>query len=160
MLPALALVAATALSVPATADERAGLVRMRQVSVRVDIAHPVEAVTAEDLAAHVVTALRGATPPLGIEDSAPDRLRVTVAVRPMGATALRGFWLPFSGTYAIGAVRLGVERMVTLPGSPRAIPAVVWETERTVGGPWHGADRQIARLLDEMVAEFLDARRR
>jgi len=95
-----------------------------------------------------------------VASTAPSgRIRFTVSVRPMSATTLRGFWLPFSGTYGVGALRLGVERLVMLQGLPRAFPAVVWQTERAVGAPWRETEREIARLLDEMVAELLEARR-
>ena len=74
--------------------------------------------------------------------------------RPVSATTLRGFWLPFSGVYGVGTLRLAVERMVTVPGVERAVPAVVWQAERTVAGPWRKADQEIARSLDEMAAEL------
>jgi hypothetical protein len=73
----------------------------------------------------------------------------------MSATTLRGFWLPFSGVYGIGRVRLAVERMVTVPGIERPVPAVLWEANRAVAGPWGKADQEIARSLDEMAAELL-----
>jgi hypothetical protein len=129
------------------------------VSLGVEIAHPLEAMTARELTGRLAAGLRAADPPLVIDDGAPDRLRLTISVRPMGATTLRGFWLPFSGTYGIGALRLGVERMVSFPGLPRAFPALVWQTERTVGSSWRETNRQIVRLIDEMVAELLEARR-
>jgi hypothetical protein len=83
-----------------------------------------------------------------------DRIRLTVSVRPVSATTLRGFWLPFSGVYGVGTLRLAVERMVTLPGVARAVPAVVWQAERALAGPWRNADQDIARSLDEMAAEL------
>ena len=46
------------------ADERASLVQLRQVSLSVEIAHPLPTMTVEDLTAHLVTALREAEPPL------------------------------------------------------------------------------------------------
>jgi hypothetical protein len=116
--------------------------------------------TADDLARHVVSLLSQADPPLTIQDGLADRIRLTISVRPMSATELRGFWLPFSGTYGIGAVRLGLERMVDVPGEPRPVPGLVWQTERTVGSAWHVTERQIVQLVEEMVAELLEARRR
>ena len=141
------------------ADERASLVQLRQVSLSVEIAHPLPTMTVEDLTAHLVTALREAEPPLMTRKGLTDRIRVIVSVRPMSATTLRGFWLPFSGTYGIGAVRLAVERLVILPGASRPFPALVWHTERTVGSSWQATDREIARLVDEMVSEMVEARR-
>ena len=129
------------------------------LSLGVEIAHPLPTLTAADLSTHLASALRRAEPPLTIDHGLSDRLRVSVVVRPMSATALRGFWLPFSGTYGIGSVRLAVERRVTLPGTAQAFPAPVWQTERIVGIAWRETDREVIRLVDEMVAEFVEARR-
>jgi hypothetical protein len=142
-----------------TAEERASLLELRAVSVSVEIAYPLRTMTVEGLTAHVVTALRQSEPSLTIREALPDRIQVSVSVRPVSATTLRGFWLPFSGTYGIGAVRLAVERMVNLPGASRPVPALMWHTERVVGGSWHVTDREIARLVDEMIAEVAAARR-
>ena len=157
MLLAAVLVVAVAL---ASGDQQAGLTRLHQVSLSVELTQPLPATTAEDLAAQLGSLLREAYPPLRIHDDVADRIRLTISVRPMSATELRGFWLPFSGTYGIGAVRLGVQRMVNAPGEPRSVPAIVWQTERTVGSPWQAVDSQIVRLVDEMVAELLAASRR
>jgi hypothetical protein len=137
-----------------------GLARLRLVDVSVDVEHPLDFMTPEDLAARVQERLNRGESSIVVSERSTDRIRLTVAVRPTSASTLRGFWLPFSGIYAVGAMRLGVERMVTLPGpSPRAFPALVWQTERIVGVPWHATEREVMRLLDEMVAELLDARR-
>jgi len=156
LLAALAVVA----SASAQGAELPGLTRLGHVSVTVDIAHALDAVSTDDLADRLADTLGRAEPPVTVADGARDRIRLTVSVQPVSATTLRGFWLPFSGTYGVGALRLGVEREVTLPGAPRAFPALVWQTERTVAGPWRTIDREIARLTDGMVAELLEARRR
>ena len=39
------------------------------------------------------------------------------------------------------------------------MPALIWHTERVVGGSWRVTDREIARLVDEMIAEVAAARR-
>lgn len=160
-MPAVALLAALVAMAAGlvTAEEPVSLTGLRHVSLSVEIAHRLPAMTAEDLTTHLVAALRRADPALTIEDGVADRIRVAVSVRPMSATTLRGFWLPFSGTYGIGTLRLAVERMVTLPGVPRPVPAIVWQAERTVGGPWRMTDREIVSRLDEMVAEFAETRR-
>jgi hypothetical protein len=101
-----------------------------------------------------VAALCGGDSAGTIRSSVGDRIRLTVSVRPVSATTLRGFWLPFSGLYGVGTLRLAVERMVTLPGVGRAVPAVVWQAERAVAGPWRNADQDIARSLAEMAAEL------
>jgi hypothetical protein len=141
------------------AEAAAGLAGLRRVSVSVELAHPLEPVAADDLVGLIEEALRGADPPLTIHEAAADRVRLTVAVGPVSATALRGFWLPFSGTYAIGSLRLGVERIVTMPGVARPFPAVVWQAERTATGPWSSGGAAVAQLLGEMLEELLDARR-
>jgi hypothetical protein len=142
-----------------TADERASLIQLRQVSLSVEIAHPLPTMTVEDLTTRLETALRESQPPLTIREGLTDRIRVIVSVRPMSATTLRGFWLPFSGTYGVGVVRLAVERLVNLPGTSRPVLAIVWQAERTVGSSWHVTDGEIARLVDDLVAEMVDARR-
>ena len=53
---------------------------------------------------------------------------------------------------------LELERLVSLPGAPR-FPAIVWQAERTAAGPWRTAGAEIMRLTDELIAEWLDARR-
>lgn len=160
-VPAAALLAVLFVmaSAPVGSDERASLTQLHRVSLSVELAHPLPSMTAEGLTAHLVSTLRGAGPSLTIRDSLPDRIRLIVSVRPISATTLRGFWLPFSGTYGIGAVRLGVERMVTLPGVPGAVPAVVWQAERTVGSRWAVIDGEIRRLVDELTAELAKRRR-
>jgi hypothetical protein len=136
-----------AVAAPAVADERGS-------NVTVDIEHPLPATTAEGLRSRLVAALCGGHPDRTIGTGAGARIRLTVSVRQVSATTLRGFWLPFSGIYGIGSVRLAVERMVTVPGIERDVPALVWQAERSVAGPWQRADQDIARSLDEMAAEL------
>jgi hypothetical protein len=157
-----ALIAGVVIAVLATSAgaQLPGLARLRQVDIAVDVDHPLDFMTPEDLSARLQDRLGQVESSILVSDRSTDRIRLTVAVRPTSASTLRGFWLPFSGTYAVGAVRLGVERLVTMPGPPpRSFPAIVWQTERIVGVPWHAAEREISRVLDEMVAELLDARR-
>src|SRR5262245_52077515 len=95
-----------------------GLTGLRRVSVAVDLQYPIDDLSADDLLARLEDGLSRAEPAMSVHESATDRLRLLVAVRPVSATALRGYWLPFSGTYAIGSVTLELERVVSLPGSP------------------------------------------
>ena len=132
---------------PAIADER-------RSNVIIEIEHPPPATTMEGLRSRLVAALCGGDPAGTIGSDAGTRIRLTVSVRPVSATTLRGFWLPFSGVYGVGTLRLAVERMVSVPGVEHAVPAVVWQAERAVAGPWRNADREIARSLDEMAAEL------
>jgi hypothetical protein len=94
---------------------------------------------------------------LTLDPASPARLRLTVAVRPYSATTLRGFWLPFSGTYGIGPVRLSVKRTAVVTGMSTPILASVWDAERQAAGPWRESPAEILRLLDEALSDFLDA---
>jgi hypothetical protein len=133
---------------PAIADER-------RSNVTIEVEHPPPATTIEGLRSRLVAALCGTDPPGTIgSGGVGTRIRLTVSVRPVSATTLRGFWLPFSGIYGVGSLRLAVERMVTVPDVERAVPAVVWQTKRAVAGPWRKADQEIARSLDDMTAEL------
>ena len=132
---------------PAIADDRGA-------HVVIEIAHQPQATTAEALKARLEATLCGGDSAGTIRSGVGDRIRLTVSVRPVSATTLRGFWLPFSGVYGVGTLRLAVELMVTLPGMGRTVPAVVWQAERAIAGPWRNADQDIARSLDEMAAEL------
>jgi hypothetical protein len=132
---------------PAIADDG-------RVHVAIEIDHQPRATTADDLRSRLVAALCGGDAAGTIRSSVADRIRLTVSVRAVSATTLRGFWLPFSGVYGVGTVRLAVERMVTVPGVARAVPAVVWQVERAVAGPWRTTDQDIARSLEEMATEL------
>lgn len=158
--PVLALVIALgAASASAAADAPGGLVGLRRVSVLVDLEHPIDPVSVEDLVARVEEALRGAEPALAVHEGATDRIRLNVSVGSVSATTLRGFWLPFSGTYGIGSVRLAVERLVTLPGAPRPLSATVWQAERRVAGPWRAVGAETMQVVEELLIELLEARR-
>ena len=132
---------------PVIADER-------RSNVTIEIAHPPPPTSIEEIRSRLVAALCGDHLDRTIRSGVGARIRLTVSVRPVSATTLRGFWLPFSGLYAVGSLRLAVERMVTVPGIEPAVPAVVWQTERAVAGPWRKADQEIARSLDDMTAEL------
>lgn len=157
-LLALAIGIGTA-SASAAPDSPGGLASLRRVSVLVDLEHPIDPVSVEDLVARVEEALRGAEPPVAIHEAATDRIRLIVSVGPVSATTLRGFWLPLSGTYGIGSVRLAVERPVTLPGTPRPLTATVWQTDRRVAGPWRTIGASTMLVVEEVLAELVDARR-
>jgi hypothetical protein len=155
----LATILATALLAAGVEAWAQGFTGLRRVSLAVDLQQPIDALSVEDLLARLEDGLRQAEPAIGVHESTTDRLRLVVAVRPVSATTLRGFWLPFSGTYGIGSVMLELERLVSLPGAARPFPAIVWQAERTASGPWPAAGTEIMRLTDELIAEWLDARR-
>jgi hypothetical protein len=149
-LPAAALSALLVFAGPGIAGEQ-------RVHLGVDLVHPLPGITAEALSAHLVAALCGGNAAATIRSDVADRLRLTVSVHPVSATALRGFWLPFSGMYGIGTLRLGLERLVTLPGGPRPVPALLWHAERPVGSPWGATGPQLLKRVDELAAELAAA---
>jgi hypothetical protein len=157
--PALALLLAAACVNPAAADPVRALGGMARVGVDVRLDPVQTALSVEQLSRRVSTRLGELAPTLTVDPASRDRLDLDVAVRRHGASALRGFWLPFSGTYAIGPVRLRVERLVTVTGVPAAVPATVWHTERHAAGPWRSAPDDVLKLVDETLTEFVGAYR-
>lgn len=146
----LALLIATA---PVSA---AGLDGVGGLAVVVELEHPVEGLTADALRRRLAAAVVERAPAAALDDASPDRLRLTVAVRPHSSSALRGFWLPLSGTYAIGTVRLGLERVVHLPAQPpRTVPAIVWQRERVVATRWSAAGAAITRAVGALLDDLL-----
>lgn len=87
-----------------------------------------------------------------------DRLRLVVSVRQVTSNDLRGYYLPLSGYYAVGTVRLLVERQMTMPSAPpaSAIPAIVWQVDRPALGPWRRSREEIMALIDDLVATLID----
>jgi hypothetical protein len=155
-LSVVVLLAASSVS-PATAEPARGLAGLTTIGVDVELDPSQEALSSEQLARRIDARLRAAAPALTLDPASPARLRLTVVVRPYGATALRGFWLPFSGTYGIGPVRLSVERPATVTGMSTPVLASVWHAERQAAGPWRNSPAEIVKLLDEALSEFLDA---
>ncbi len=84
---------------PAAAEPARSLAGLSTIGVNVDLDPSQESLSAERLAQRIQARLSEGAPALTLGPVGRDRLRLTVAVRPYGATALRGFWLPFSGTY-------------------------------------------------------------
>ena len=147
------ILALLATAAPASAEVLGGVTRL---AVVVDLAHPVDGVTADELRRRLAAVAGGRAPAVTLDDGSADRLLLTVAVRPQSASALRGFWLPFSGTYAIGTVRLGLERAVHLPGqAPRTVSAIVWQRERVVATRWSAAGAAITSALQELLDDLL-----
>jgi hypothetical protein len=159
MARALALLCALAagLSCPAAAEPSGALAGLVVVGVDVDLAASQESLSAEQLTHRIRARLREGAPALTLDAAARDRLRLGVAVQPHGASTLRGFWLPFSGTYGIGLVRLSLERVVTIAGVHAPVRASVWHAERQAAGPWRESPAAILALLDANLTDFLDA---
>jgi hypothetical protein len=158
-----ALVAVAAWSVSASAQDTArGLRGLARVALDVSLAPDVVDLR-DEVEQRMEQSLREQQPaPLLVRDGA-DKLRLVVTVQARSASELRGFWLPLSGTYAIGYVRLEVERGVALPGpTPTAavVPAVVWQADRLVSSPWRQAETEIVGAVERLLAVFLEDYRR
>jgi hypothetical protein len=160
-MPALALSVALLLAAASTGQPRAeaapALAGLTTIGVDVELDPSQEALSPRALAQRIEARLREAAPALSLDAASPARLRLTVLVRPYDATALRGFWLPFSGTYGIGPVRLSVERPATVAGTSTPLRASVWHAERQAAGPWRESAAEVFRLLDQALSDFLDA---
>ncbi|MGH7312533.1 MAG: hypothetical protein ACREJV_05125 [Candidatus Rokuibacteriota bacterium] len=140
----------------------AGLRGLTRVALEIAMSPDLEAL--EDEVRRRVEAALGERPPLlQLDAGSSSRLRLAAPVHPHSASALRGFWLPFSGQYAIGTVQLAVERRVSLPGGTAPagpLPARVWQAERSIAGPWGSVGAQVSAAVDDLLATFLADYRR
>jgi hypothetical protein len=147
-----------ALAAPAVSAQEAwrvlrGMPRVA-LAISMDPDHPL--VSVEDLERRAEDALRQNRPALAIDPASPDRLHILIGVRSVNASELRGFYLPFSGDYGIGPVRLSIERPATIRGFLAPVPVVVWQAFRQVKAPWHRSGREVLALVDDLVADFLE----
>lgn len=159
-LALITLLVVTATRAPAQ-DATSGLKNLLRVAL--EIVLPPDLVDLEDdLEQQVERVLREQPPAPVLDPDSPPKLRLVVTVRPVGATALRGFWLPFSGTYAVGTVRLEIVRVVTLPGPPpsTSVPAIIWHAERHIAQPWRQVETAVSGAVEELLAVFLEDYRR
>jgi hypothetical protein len=154
---ALGMVAATALH---AAEPWIGLSSVSRVAVEVvlDPAHP--QVTREELEHRVAQVLRAGAPGLSVDPRGSDVLRLTVSVRRVSSAKLRGFYLPFSGAYGLGTVRLAVERRVTVPGLADPVPAIVWQREQLAQAGWRQSGTEVRAHLEGLLGAFLEDYRR
>jgi hypothetical protein len=143
-----------------TAEPAHALAGLATIGVDVALHPSQESLSSEELKHRIEARLRAGAPGLTLDPASSTRLRLTVLVRPYNATALRGFWLPFSGTYGIGPVRLSVERTATVASVSTPLLASVWQAERQAAGPWRESPAEIVKLLDQTLSDFLDAYRR
>ena len=60
-----------------------GLTGLRRVSLAVDLQYPIDTLSVEDLLARLEDGLRQAEPAMSVNESATDRLRLVVSVRPV-----------------------------------------------------------------------------
>ena len=143
-------------------DESArGLRGLRRVAVEIAFspAHP--GVPTDDAQSRIEDVLRGSLPAAPVIDARSlDRLRLTISVREVSSSELRGFYLPFSGSYGIGLVRLAVERQVTLPGVSTPVRAVVWQAERHARADWRRSAAEILDIAQDLAEIFVDDYRR
>ena len=117
-------------------------------------------VSAHDLKQRVLTALAALAPDLIVAEGGPDRLQLAIAISSYSSSELRGFPLPFSGTYAVGTVRLTLHRGVQIVGGPPGVvPAGVWERERHIATRSSAAARAVHRAMAELLDDFVAARR-
>lgn len=140
----------------AQAQPGQGLQGLRRVAVEVALEPDHPAVLPEELERRLEEALRQSQPAPRVDPDSTDLLRLIVSVRNITSSELRGFYLPLSGSYGIGTVRLAVIRGVTIPGVAAPVPAVVWQAERHARAPWRGSAAEIAGFVDELVGAFLD----
>ena len=141
----------------AAAQAAGGLTGLTTIGVDVELDPSQTSLSSAQLMQRIDSRLRTAAPALTLDPASSSRLRFSVLVRPYNATALRGFWLPFSGTYGIGPVRLSVERTAAVTGMSTPVLVSVWHTERQAAGPWRESPAEIVKLLDEALIEFVDA---
>src|SRR5262244_3857230 len=108
MAPALPLPAADAAGAAAAAWP--GLRGLRRVSIEVIFTPDHPQLAPEVVEKRLEDALLASPNAPAPDSKSPDRLRLVIAVREVSGNELRGFYLPMSGTYGIGSVRLTVER--------------------------------------------------
>lgn len=138
-------------------DAARGLRGLSHVTLEISLS-PDVVDSRDDVQQRLEQALREQAPaPTQVRDGT-DKLRLVVAVEAKSARELRGFWLPLSGTYAIGSVRLSIERAVTLPGPDApglTVRAVVWQADQLIAGPWRQVGAKIADAVDKLAGLFL-----
>jgi hypothetical protein len=152
-----ASLAAALAAAPAAAQSRAALQGLRRVAIEITMApdHPLlDPAALEQRLEELVLASPGAP---RLDPQSADRIRLTVSVRQYTGSDLRGFYLPFSGVYGIGGVRLSVERQASIAGLAAPIPVVVWQEERTARAAWHRSAAEIMGLVEELVGALAES---
>ena len=130
---------------------------VRRVAVSVDIRPPIDGLSGDELERRIATLVTKPQHSLALDQSSADRLRLTITVRSYTSSELRGFPLPFSGTYAIGTVRLALHRAVEIVGGPaRSVSASIWERERQIATRESAARGAVNRAVDELLDELRD----
>jgi hypothetical protein len=137
-----------------------GLIGMPKVALEVVMTRELPGLGVDTVEMRLERALADSRPAPALDRNSVDRLQVSISVAPVSSSELRGFYLPFSGMYGIGTVRLAAIRPVRVGTRQVPFPAIVWQAERQARGPWHGAGTEALALLDELIGEFLDDYRR
>jgi hypothetical protein len=150
-----------ALTVALTSSAAGVLDGVTRVAVSIDVRQPIDGVSGDELGRRVVAFVATLAPPLSLDESSADRLQLKITVRSYSSSELRGFPLPFSGTYAIGTVRLTLHRDVEIVGGPRRIAsASVWERERQIATRASAARGAVDRAVEELLDDLRDVRGR
>src|SRR5688572_17984454 len=133
---------------------------LTRLTVAIEVKQPVGGVSADDLRQRVLTSLAVREPDLMVAETSADRLQLTIAVSSYSSSELRGFPLPFSGTYAVGTLRLTLHRAVQIVGHPPGVvSASVWERERHIATRRSAAAQAVHRAMAELLDDFGAARR-
>lgn len=157
----LALVGASATAAEAVEESVRGLQGLRRVAVEIAFSPAHAGVPADDAQSRIEDVLRGSLPTAPTLDArSPDKLRLTISVREVSSSELRGFYLPFSGSYGIGLVRLAMERMATVPGPQTPVRAVVWQVERHTRASWRASADEILGIAEDLAELFVEDYRR
>ena len=144
-----------ALMLAVTASAGGVLDGVRRVAVSVDIQPPMEGISGDELERHVITFVAKPEHALALDQSSADRLQLRITLRSYSSSELRGFPLPFSGSYAIGTARLTLHRAVEIVGGPpRIVSASVWEGERQIATRDSAARGAVHRAVEELLDEF------
>lgn len=148
----------SALAPPGADPERdvQGLQGMAKMAIDIEMARELPGLGIDAVEDRLERRLAEATPAPAVDPTSADRLQVTITVEPVSSAELRGFYLPFSGHYAIGAVRLAVIRPVRIAARQTPVAAIVWQAERPARGPWRGSGPAVLARLDELLHELLD----
>jgi hypothetical protein len=157
----LTLLVATAAGVQAQ-DSARGLRGLTRVTLDVSLAPDVVDLR-DEVEQRIELALREQQPAPALAREGADKLRAVVTVQAKNASELRGYWLPFSGVYALGYVRLEVERPLALPGSTAStapVPAIVWQADRLVSASWRETETAIIGAVESLLGLFLEEYRR
>jgi hypothetical protein len=154
------LASLAALSAPAHAQSWQGLQGLAKVALEIGVARELPGLGIDTVEIHLEQRLHESQPAPAIERGSEERLQLELAVHQVSSSELRGFYLPFSGDYAIGSVRLAVVRPVRIGGREAPVPAITWHAERQVRGPWASSGRVVLALVDDMLDELLQDYRR